>query len=58
MGQSGVLKAFQKLHYILGYFCLLTTDLFSKTDGQSCLSQAFRFRRMAVMRIRVNMKAD
>lgn len=53
-----MLKAFQKLHYILGYFCLLTTDLFSKTDGQSCLSQAFRFRRMAVMRIRVNMKAD
>lgn len=58
MGQSGVLKAFQKLHYVLSYFCILTTDLFSKTDGQRSLSQAFRCRRMAVMRIRVNTKAD
>lgn len=53
-----MLKAFQKLHYVLSYFCILTTDLFSKTDGQRSLSQALRFRRMAVMRIRVSTKAD
>lgn len=53
-----MLNAFQKLHYVLRYFCLLTTDLFPKTDRQSSLSQAFSFRRMAVMRIRVNTKAD
>ncbi|KAF2973579.1 hypothetical protein EK904_003985 [Melospiza melodia maxima] len=34
------------------------SDLFSKTDRQSSLRQTFGFRRMAVMRIRVNTKAD
>lgn len=27
-----MLNAFQKLHYVLRYFCLPNTDLFSKTD--------------------------
>lgn len=43
---------------VLSHFCLLAAGLFSKTDGQRSLSQAFRFRRVAVVRIRVNMKAD
>lgn len=54
----GSAESFPETALHAGLLLLPAPGLFSTADGQSSLSQAFRFRRVAAMRITLNMKAD